>query len=413
MKLYVMIFAVADIVAGGPIYCLNKLRFMEENGWTVHVFSPNEGKVYIHGLEKYNHKYDFIYDFPYLFTEKERSRLIQRMADHLPDGDFDEIIIETGTDYTAYWGELLAKKLNARHFIMFLDEYNDRLNTANLPFYKYKLSRNELAFISEKAMQQNLRLLPEIPVDEKHVLRTPCSNSVQSFTSSLQDAFTVSDYNIGYVGRIEKDMVLNIVNSVISFSKSVYPQTVTFVMFGGAQGDIEKNYKELLSSYSNIRFFITGYMWPLPLSALQKMDVFLSFAGSAQATTKKGMQTIRVDVYNESESGLAYYQDKQWHVCKIDGTSTIADCLKAVLIDHVSVPSEKISDEEEWQLIKNTLQTHLDYLRSSDKNLNYFNLADLELSPKMEKKKKIYSVIGGENYKKIANGIVKTLKIKM
>ena len=44
------------------------------------------------------------------------------------------VVIETGTDYTAYWGELLAEKLNGRHIITLLDEYNDKITSKVAPF---------------------------------------------------------------------------------------------------------------------------------------------------------------------------------------------------------------------------------------------------------------------------------------
>lgn len=56
-----------------------------------------------------------------MFGEKELEDKISLLVSKV-DRKSDEIIIETGTDYTALWGELLARELSAKHFIMFLDE---------------------------------------------------------------------------------------------------------------------------------------------------------------------------------------------------------------------------------------------------------------------------------------------------
>lgn len=61
-KVYVMMFGISNIVAGGPIYNANKIRFLESKGWNVVVFPVDSGKVYIKPLEKYNNNsYDFIH----------------------------------------------------------------------------------------------------------------------------------------------------------------------------------------------------------------------------------------------------------------------------------------------------------------------------------------------------------------
>lgn len=72
MKTYVMIFGIANVVAGGPIYNSNKIRFLESIGWNVIVFSTNTGNVYIKPLEKYKkNSYDFCI-FRLIFWEKEK-----------------------------------------------------------------------------------------------------------------------------------------------------------------------------------------------------------------------------------------------------------------------------------------------------------------------------------------------------
>ena len=72
MKTYVMIFGIANVVAGGPIYNSNKIRFLESIGWNVIVFSTNTGNVYIKPLEKYKkNSYDFFAFFALYFGKKK------------------------------------------------------------------------------------------------------------------------------------------------------------------------------------------------------------------------------------------------------------------------------------------------------------------------------------------------------
>lgn len=65
MNIYIMIFGIANMVAGGPIYNRNKIKYLEKRGWEVIVFPTNSGRIYIDGLEKYNNNaYDFFVIFP-------------------------------------------------------------------------------------------------------------------------------------------------------------------------------------------------------------------------------------------------------------------------------------------------------------------------------------------------------------
>ena len=148
MKTYIMIFGIANIVAGGPIYNANKIRFLESRGWNVVVFPTDSGNIYIKPLEKYNNmSCGFVHFPPYIFRKKQVEKFVTKMADAIPASN--ELIIETGTDYTALWGELLAKKIKARHIVMFLDEKNENINAYSSSFYEFKYKRNELYSISE------------------------------------------------------------------------------------------------------------------------------------------------------------------------------------------------------------------------------------------------------------------------
>ena len=120
MKTYIMMFSIANLIAGGPIYNTNKIRVLEEEGWNVIVFPTDSGKIYMKPLEKYNNRAcSFLNYSPYIFKNKTIDCFMNEMTSKIPKSN--ELIIETGTDFTALWGELLAKKIGARHIVMFLD----------------------------------------------------------------------------------------------------------------------------------------------------------------------------------------------------------------------------------------------------------------------------------------------------
>lgn len=52
-RTYVMMFGFANMVAGGPLYNRNKIRYLEERGWEIVVFPITSGKVYIEELKRF------------------------------------------------------------------------------------------------------------------------------------------------------------------------------------------------------------------------------------------------------------------------------------------------------------------------------------------------------------------------
>ena len=216
-KVYVMMFGISNIVAGGPIYNANKIRFLESKGWNVVVFPVDSGKVYIKPLEKYNNNsYDFIHFSPYIFGKRKTEKFVEKMASLIPQSD--EIIVETGTDYTALWGELLAKKLKARHIVMFLDERNENINSYSSPFYEFKYRRNELYSISQESLIHIFSPYFKIEFPQKNVWNAWCSNSVENFESNIITLLPKADYMIGSIGRLDKSFVSNIIGGVCAFS---------------------------------------------------------------------------------------------------------------------------------------------------------------------------------------------------
>lgn len=234
MKTYIMMFGIANIVAGGPIYNANKIEYLEQNGWDVIVFPIDDGKIFIEPLNKYSGQaYEFIREPVSLFSKKELKEKVNLLTSKIDDTS-NNIVIETGTDYTALWGELLARKLNAKHFIMFLDEKNPNVNKDTYAFYKFKYDRNELASISLKSLDCIFGKYFELHNKEEHVLNACCTNSVKNIECKWLDSIPDADYAIGSIGRLEKAFVPVIVDGICEFSRKVPEKKIAVVFFGDA-----------------------------------------------------------------------------------------------------------------------------------------------------------------------------------
>lgn len=220
MKTYIIICGFADVVAGGPIYYANKVRYMEQLGWQVIVIPTNKGeKVLVRGMEKFLGPYvPFILDNPNEYNKKQRKKLVDYLESFVPK-DRGETIIETGTDYTNYWGEALAERIHAKHIVIFLDEQNPRVTGNVINFYKFKYVRHELACITKPVMQNLFKGYLDLDLKECSALRCNCTNALDDYEHKINSLIPKSDYNIGYIGRLEKPFFSIIVDAFINFCK--------------------------------------------------------------------------------------------------------------------------------------------------------------------------------------------------
>ena len=130
-----------------------RANYLEKHGWIVHILFNWEstGESEIPSLTKYIFGCGLqeIGTRPYKMSAQVRNRTLDRMIDILRiDNTIDnEIIIESHYDVAAYWAELLAERIHARHFFVACNEtYRDsgRFYSENLDFFYFKYQRGEL-----------------------------------------------------------------------------------------------------------------------------------------------------------------------------------------------------------------------------------------------------------------------------
>lgn len=372
MKTYVLIFGFANIVAGGPIYDSNKIKYLKERGWTVNVLPTDKGKIYIKPLEEYaNLSFPFIKISPFLFTKSELKKKIDILASNITLSD--EIVIETGTDYTAMWGELLAKRLNAKHIVIFLDEKNPKVNKYTANYYKFKYQRNELASISLKSMKYIFGSFIDLKKFENKILSATCSNVVANVDSNMLNEIKDSDYVIGSIGRLDKPFVPLIIDSICEFANTKKDSSIFVCLFGGAEDDIVSQVKRKLDKCSNIDYFVSGYIWPIPQSTFRKIDVFISAAGSARVSANQGVPTIKIDVINYRPEGIL--TDIKSFKCETleNKNANVIDYLNEILINNRKYKINGIIDlDKEWNDICMKFDKHMEFYSNSCLKKEYY-----------------------------------------
>lgn len=381
-KKYILICGIANIISGAPIYYKNKIDYLEDKKWNVTVLPFNSGIVYIDGFEKYNHEhFEFLQYYPFVFNKKKIDEYLQILSDFVlknDQNDFEDIVIETGTDYTAYWGELLAEKINAKHIVVFLDENNAFVNENTYEFFKFKYMRKELACISHQSLSGIFGKYFDLLDANAHVLTACCSNSVGNVVSSLKDSIPKGDYVIGSIGRLEKGYVVNIIDSVINFAKMHHEKKFVMCFIGGSDNsEVINQIKKSFSNVGNIKLYITGFLWPIPKDIFECFDVFISGAGSANVSANMDVPTIRMDVINNKPLGIINDVLNETDFT-LTNEASIEDYLDYLLLKGNSFCiKNRITIEEQHKWINECFDDHITFLNNSTKNKNYFDTSNL------------------------------------
>lgn len=407
-KIYIIICGFADVVAGGPIYYGNKVRYMEQLGWKVIVIPTNKGeKVYIRGMERFLGPFvPFILDSPNEYTNKQKEKNIDFLESFVPK-ERGETIVETGTDYTNYWGEELARRIGAKHIIIFLDEQNSQVDNRVIDFYKFKLDRGELAAISKPVMQKLFHPYYTLPLERCISVPCFCSNVIERYPSKLAESIPHGDYNIGYIGRLEKPFFDSIVKGFLEFCVVNKAKAITIVFFGGSfEQKTADRLKEKFANKKNVKVIITGYIYPLPYDALNKMDVFVSGAGSAHVAAKAGKLSIKIDMFSYEPMGvLLDYYDQPFAKCP--SGNKISDYLSWILIDKKNAPSPLSPNfENDWAMIFERFKEHIKLIEDSSPIQEYYNTNKLALTSLQRRRLIMRAILGLKLYKSIHNSLL-------
>ncbi len=398
MKAYVILCAIAGYISGAPIYYRNKIKYLKERGYEVFVFPVRGGEIFIDDLREYaGRAYPFLEDYPPEYSEKDRNALVESMAREIPE--CDEITVETGSDYTGYWGELLAKRLGARHFQFLLDEKNPRISGAVMPYFEFKYKRRELACITGDTLQNYFENSFEIQNADSYALKAVCTNSTEDYDSPITDEIPKNAYMLGYIGRPSKSFFEPVLDGVIAFAEDVSPERVTFTVFGGDGEEVLSKIRERCTAVSNLDLFITGYMFPFPEKAIKLHGMFISGAGSRFVSARLGVPTLSMDVYRNRPFGMVTDNSQAFTRDDYDGRS-VFDYIRQILIDK-NIPETSGLEPITWDYVTDAFDRHAEFLSRAEKSLEYYPTEALPLNKKQKAFKTARTVLGNKGFEKL------------
>jgi len=288
----------------------------------------------------------------------------------------EEIIIESHADVYSQWAEILALKVQGKHFFYTMNENyrGDHCYEKKMDFYLFKFRRKEILGV----LSTFNRLFEGYLV----VNQTDIAGEMWIDESPIQDVFCESverikkeDYNICYIGRGTKSYVPSILLDVAKFSSLHRDKRVQLLTVSDMDSQRDLINKIKLEN-PNLNIVELGFLHPIPKSLYSKTDVVIAGAGSARHSCEEGAMTIVADTETCKSNGLLGY-DTMDAVFR-DENSVVTDftqALEKVLVREVYKEMEcKYPQKSSFE--KSTLHNFSLYEKSA-KEKEYYDMAKL------------------------------------
>ena len=209
-KTYIFVAETVYGLGGSQRYILDKARWLTAQGWDVHFVYSSLGEEVLDFSCVTAHHFPLLMCRPAIAPKRTVTNLIEELKANLNMGDL--VVVESSSYDYAFWGELIAKELKAKHLIFDLDEVPPRLSKDEIEFFRFKLERGELACITTSCLR---RVFPEMTEQElcQYILVAYMGDAVEDIpfdTTSLPEA----DFRIGLVSRLDKNFVPNVFDEI-------------------------------------------------------------------------------------------------------------------------------------------------------------------------------------------------------
>lgn len=295
MRKYILMAYNITGMGGGQQYVYNKVKYLTAKGYNTTVFSQIRGELVIRDFLRFNTQIIPALKYaPTCFSEKYREHILEILAQGCEDAE--EVLIESVTGvYETQWAELLAKRVNGKHICFNLQEQQNKTYSKDtLAFLYFKYQRKELYGIVPESVGLIFKGIYEIADSADYRFVANCINVVDKTMEYTGPVLPKADYRIGCIWRTNKEGFLQTIYNLIPFIEEHPQSTFSVVVIGNGSPGNEEKAAKCLEAYKNVQIVFLGYMYPIPLELLKKMDVFISTAGSASVSAMYDIPTISV-----------------------------------------------------------------------------------------------------------------------
>lgn len=305
MRTYIFIIRRICNITGAQQYVYNKTRYLKSQGWRVFIFSSLQGKILIEDFKEYeNLIFPSLYFSPYYYKKNEVYMTLNSIINVIGDCKRSDCIVESDSFSRSVWGELIASRLKCRNLVLLVQEKH-KLDEDGKSFMMFKYNRHELAGISRKSLSQ---IFGDKSVQDRKDTRFSayCNNVFEECADNYSVLLNKNaDYTLGSIGRLSKSCVPTIINGIYSYVNHHLDKQFNVVLVGGPINHKNAMFARMkLGRCKNVNLIMTGDLYPIPVSFVRKVDVFISTAGSATGTYQTGIPTIKVNPLNGNPVGI-------------------------------------------------------------------------------------------------------------
>lgn len=401
MKLYILMTGSLDGVNGVVLYVRNKIKYMQQMGWDVVLMHSHDTKkkIYVEDLKRWNkpqYTFPFLDNYPACYGKKKLENIITQVIGKLPNTNLvEKSVIETLNYKRACWGELLAKHLHARHIFLSTTENPYILNNEYFKFLRFKFERNELKGIQESSMMRLFEGWMHLNPSPSHTVPAYCQNCIDDIESPFEEAYRIDeDYHICTIGRMDKKYVLPMIEGIREFCKETH-KTVQLFIFGGAySNEARQKVENVLREFKYLNSVVTDFIFPVPISLLEKMDLAIATAGAAIGLNEVGLPTISMDSQDGEPIGLMGVTTNAAIYRTDEEKITLSEWLKKVLIDKAS--QRNIQKIDYSANLSQEMVKHGQWLEDVNSPLIYFDTSKIfnEGSPRTSHRFRAYRLLG-------------------
>lgn len=346
-KKYIILGNIAGI-GGWQLYMDAKVAYLKENDWDVYVLSPKglnkNGLVKLQDLLEYEdgmmHELRFfLHDLSYKQQEIALNKMVQLIIDETIE--YDQIIIESTSILTSFWGEVLAQKLYGKHFVYILNSHIGSLPNSYVEFLNFKHERQELAGMSKVTIPSIFKGYKTVDKNDNYYFKAAGKNPLWKGKNSEVAACKVlqeidnCDYIVGAFGTLNKPHALDIYNEVIKFARKFPDKKIAYLVVGSSfQGAVESKMIEMTRSISHMQLILAGEMYPVPNKLFEVMNVCIGSWGSSKVAAIAGVKTIRLssDTDVKPQGVIGYTLTKEPYSDYTSYSGTLSEVLEELLI---------------------------------------------------------------------------------
>lgn len=301
---YIMVIPHLDSIGGGQLYALRRAKYLKERNINV-VFITLRFKrqnIILKELEEFD-----VIEEPYLDVVcNKKNSIVEKIIKKINIKNNQEVIIES---FECFWAcEILAKELNAKHYMYMLSE-KDIFNLKEREFYLKKLERKEIIGVSKETLRISFgELWNEKKYENRYVNIGYKKDEIKKDevkASELKLEKNDKIIRIITVSRFDKTYIEEMIRAVILISEKYLEDNFELILIGDSHNkEIKKRLEDKYKSTKNLNIRFLGYINPLFSEIYLNSDLFIGMGTALINAASYGCPCLTIDPRNNETSGF-------------------------------------------------------------------------------------------------------------